>query len=154
MACIVKGRFSIHQRATWSILRSDNKRPDGLTLIPWRDGRCATWDVTDRPITYTHGLLLLDYVISLCSPSHHFFPIAFETFGPINQVGADFISALGHRISILTLTTHERHFSFFNAVLLRSSALMPSVSPIRSVILRWKCDVTSRDTPSSCFFHS
>ena len=25
--------------------RSDNKHPDGLTLIPWRDGRCATWDV-------------------------------------------------------------------------------------------------------------
>jgi len=30
--------------------------------------------------------------------NHHFFPIEFETFGPINQVGADFISALGHRI--------------------------------------------------------
>jgi len=28
------------------LLRSDNKRPDGLTLIPWRDGRCATWNVT------------------------------------------------------------------------------------------------------------
>jgi len=31
--------------------------------------------------------------------NHHFFPIVFETFGPINQVGADVISALGHRIS-------------------------------------------------------
>jgi len=51
---------------------------------------------------------------------------------------------------LLTLTTHERHFSFFNAFPLRSSALMPSVSPIRSAILRWKCG--SRDTPSSCFF--
>jgi len=28
------------------LLRSDNKCPDGLTLIPWRDGHCATWDVT------------------------------------------------------------------------------------------------------------
>jgi len=28
------------------LLRSDGKRPDGLTLIPWQDGRCATWDVT------------------------------------------------------------------------------------------------------------
>jgi len=28
------------------LLTSDNKRPDGLTLIPWRDGCCATWDVT------------------------------------------------------------------------------------------------------------
>ena len=22
------------------------KRPDDLTLTPWRDGRCAAWDVT------------------------------------------------------------------------------------------------------------
>jgi len=34
--------------------------------------------------------------------NHHFFPIAFETFGPINQVGADFIHALGHCISTHT----------------------------------------------------
>jgi len=28
------------------LLRSGGKRPDGLTLIPRRDGRCAMWDVT------------------------------------------------------------------------------------------------------------
>jgi len=28
------------------LLRSDNGRPDGLTLIQWRDGRCVSWDVT------------------------------------------------------------------------------------------------------------
>ena len=28
------------------LLRSDGKRPDGLTLIPWREGRCLVWDVT------------------------------------------------------------------------------------------------------------
>jgi len=27
-------------------LRADGKRPDGLTLTSWKDGRCATWDVT------------------------------------------------------------------------------------------------------------
>src|SRR5258706_433106 len=26
--------------------RSDGKRPDGLTLIPWQAGRSLTWDVT------------------------------------------------------------------------------------------------------------
>jgi len=55
--------------------------------------------------------------------------------------------------SLLTLTTHERHSAFVNAFPLRSSALMPSISPIRSAIWRWKCDVTSRDTPSSCFLY-
>jgi len=81
---------------------------------------------------------------------HHFFPIAFETFGPINQVGVDFISALGHRISTHTDDPRESFF-LFNAFPILSSALMPSVSPIRSAISRWKCDVTSRDKHSSCF---
>jgi len=96
------------------LLRSANKRPDGLTLIPWRDGRCATWDVT---VTDTVAPSYLSAFATSAAEAaakrneegcfeiawnHHFFPIAFETFGPINQVGADFISALGHRISTHT----------------------------------------------------
>ena len=26
--------------------RTDGKRPDGVTLVPWKSGRCVTWDVT------------------------------------------------------------------------------------------------------------
>ena len=28
------------------LLRADGKRPDGLTLIPWREGHSMTWNVT------------------------------------------------------------------------------------------------------------
>ena len=28
------------------MFRSDGKRPDGLTLIPWQRGLSLTWDVT------------------------------------------------------------------------------------------------------------
>ena len=28
------------------LLRTDGKRPDGLTQIPWNEGKCVTWDVT------------------------------------------------------------------------------------------------------------
>jgi len=27
-------------------LRTDGKRPDGVTLLPWKKGKCITWDVT------------------------------------------------------------------------------------------------------------
>jgi len=33
------------------------------------------------------------------APTHLFYPSAFETMGPINVVGLEFISDLGHRIS-------------------------------------------------------
>lgn len=26
--------------------RNDGRRPDGMTLIPWRSGRCLVWDST------------------------------------------------------------------------------------------------------------
>ena len=27
------------------LLRIDSKRPDGVTQLPWRTGKCVTWDV-------------------------------------------------------------------------------------------------------------
>jgi hypothetical protein len=127
------------------LTRSDGKRPDGLTLIPWREGRSATWDVT---VTDT---MANSYVAtsSACAASaaeaaaqrkdskyadiartHLFFPVAFETMGPINQLGQDFISQLGHRISTVTDDPRETSFLFqrlsvalqrFNAVSLANS---------------------------------
>jgi len=29
-----------------SLMRSDNKRPDGTTLLPWARGKPMAWDVT------------------------------------------------------------------------------------------------------------
>jgi len=107
--------------------RTDGKRPDGLTLIPWREGRCLTWDVT---VTHTVAPSYLS--IASSSPAavaeaaaqrkidkyveiartHLFVPIAFETLGPINQAGTDFLSALGHRLSRSTDDPRETFFLF------------------------------------------
>ena len=43
---------NLHVTEVHGLVRSDGKRPDGLTLVPWQAGRCATWDVT-----VTHTLL-------------------------------------------------------------------------------------------------
>jgi hypothetical protein len=42
---------------------------------------------------------------------YNIFTTAFDTFGPINQVGADFISALDHRISS---NTDDPRVKFFH----------------------------------------
>ena len=103
------------------------QRPDGLTLLSWRDGRCATWDVT---VTDTVAASYVG-ISSSCAASaaeaaakrkeekyvdicrtHHFFPIAFETIGPINQVGSKFISALGQRLTRITDDPRESSFLF------------------------------------------
>jgi len=109
------------------LLRTDSKRPDGLTLIPWREGRCATWDVT---VSHTAAASYLGITSSSpaaaaeaaakrkeekyveISRTHLFFPIAFETFGPINQTGIDFLSTLGHRLSLCTDDPRESFFLF------------------------------------------
>jgi hypothetical protein len=126
-------------------MRSDGKRPDGLTLIPWHAGRSVTWDVT------VADTLAASYVTStssraaaaaeaaasrkeakyaVISQTHLFFPLAFETLGPINQSGHDFISALGHRISAVTDDPRETSFLYqrlsialqrFNAISLSNS---------------------------------
>ena len=28
------------------LLRTIGKQPDGVTLLPWKPGKCVTWDVT------------------------------------------------------------------------------------------------------------
>ena len=127
------------------LLRTDNKRPDGVTLIPWQRGKPATWDVT---VTST---LADSYVNSSAESagaaaelaatrktakytslpaSHSFHPIALETHGPINHSAVDFLTDLGHRISSVTGEEREKQFLFqriavvlqrFNAVLLHDS---------------------------------
>ena len=111
MARVVKGGLPSTEEPH-GLLRSDNKRPDGLTFIPWRDDHCATRDVTVSDTVAPSYLSISSaraasaaeaaakrkeekYADIACN--YHFFPIAFETFGPINQVGVDFI--LGSRLS-------------------------------------------------------
>ena len=40
-------RANIHfSRESLGLYRSDSKIPDGVTLTPWRAGKCSIWDAT------------------------------------------------------------------------------------------------------------
>jgi len=39
-----------------NLMRDDNKRPDGTTLLPWAKGKPMVWDVT-VPDTYAQSTL-------------------------------------------------------------------------------------------------
>jgi len=127
------------------LLRSDGKRPDGLTLVPWQSRKPLTWDVT---VTHT---LAASYVSSTAreagasaemaatrksskyadlSHSHHFQPIALETLGSMNSSAVSFFHDLGRRISQVSGDSREASYLFqriaftiqrFNSVLFRDS---------------------------------
>jgi hypothetical protein len=79
------------------LYRSDGKRPDGMSLVPWRQGRPVTWEVTvintmaesnlcTNSVVVGHAAELatdrkLDKYSSF--PNNFLFQIlAFETLGP------------------------------------------------------------------------
>jgi len=81
------------------LARLDGKRPDGLTLIPWQDGKPLTWDVTvvsTLADSYLHSTShsagsaaetasnRKETKYSSLPPDYVFQPVAFETLGPFN----------------------------------------------------------------------
>ena len=97
--------------------RADGKRPDGLTQIPWAGGKSLLWDVT---VTDTLASSYIDISsvsaggaaelaadrktskYSNLSAGYTFLPLAFETLGPLNKDGEEFLSTLGKRLSAIT----------------------------------------------------
>ena len=109
------------------LIRSDGKRPDGLTLIPWSGGRCLTWDVTVTDTLAESYLQVTSTVqggaaegaaerkelkYQQLANSYKFVPLAFETFGPINSKGLSFISELGRRLTNITGESREAAFLY------------------------------------------
>ena len=97
------------------LLRSDGKRPDGVTLAPWSSGCLLVWDATcpdtfaisyraqatseagrvaesaeDRKAEKYRGL----------PASHSFTPVAIETLGAIGPRSMLFLRDLGRRIAL------------------------------------------------------
>ena len=109
------------------LLRSDGKRPDGLTQIPWQAGKCMTWDVTVTDTLAESYLLATsssaggaaegaanrkEMKYQSITDTHTFIPLAFETFGPINSKGLVFFNQLGRRLAASTGDMRETAFLF------------------------------------------
>jgi hypothetical protein len=107
------------------LVRSDGKRPDGVTQIPWSEGKCASWDVTVTDTLATSNVNLSSSAAGSAAESaackkmqkyseilstHTFVPIAFETLGPINTAGAEFIDEIGRRSHAITGDSREKAF--------------------------------------------
>jgi hypothetical protein len=110
--------------------RNDGKRPDGLTLYPWKQGKCLTWDVT---VTDTYcATNIMDSATTPAAAATHaedqkrrkyseiinrsstiiFQPIAFETSGAWGPSTEKFLREVNKRQ--LTETGDRREAAFLS----------------------------------------
>ena len=125
--------------------RTDGKRPDGNTLVPWSAGKCVIWDVSiadTRALSYTAISSVSASLVAEQSSArklakyselainHIFIPIAIEACGPLCAEALTFLSELGRRISVITGDMRETTFLFqrltiaiqrFNCILFKIS---------------------------------
>ena len=108
-----------------SLFRSDGKRPNGISLMPWKQGRCLVWDVTccgtlanshlNRAVTGP-GVVATDaenrkqLKYEAISQTHCFIPVAVETLGALGEEATAFLKDLGRRIA--ATTKEHRSFEF------------------------------------------
>lgn len=107
------------------LMADDNKRPDGLTLIPWENGKSLVYDVTTScTLAHSHvehcsakagaaaNVAERQKVAKYRELSTRFIvmPVAFETMGSIGDKTRDFIDDLGSRIAMETGDMRSAHF--------------------------------------------
>lgn len=108
-----------------SLCRDDGKRPDGLTVLPWANGRCMVWDFTcPDTLAASHlnravvspGAVANDAENRKSSKyrslaaCYNFKPVAVETLGALGEEASAFFEDLGRRIT--AVTAEPRSFQF------------------------------------------
>jgi len=108
-----------------SLSISDNKKRDGLTLLPWQKGKPLAWDVTviyPLAVSYVSGYSpgtsaelaasrKFEKYANLPN-SYIFHPIAFKNLGTLNLSAIALISTLERKISTKSNDLREYTFLF------------------------------------------
>ena len=123
------------------LLRTDGKRPDGLTNVPWQTGKSAVWDVTVADTladSYLASTLMTAAAAAQLaatrketkyvdlSTTHHFVPLAYESMGPIGSKDTIFFfKELGRHLTLATDNPLETAHLFqrLSVALLRFNAV-------------------------------
>ena len=107
--------------------RTDGKRPDGATLLPWAKGKPLAWDVT-VPDTYADSHIAQSATTPCATAdqaankktakyqhlasTHLFFPVAIETSGAYNNLAIELIQEIGKSTALVTLDQRESMYLF------------------------------------------
>jgi hypothetical protein len=109
------------------LFHTDGKRPDGMSLVPWKSGKCLAWDVTVTDTTAVSYLNLTSVEAasaanraSVCKNVKYeelmqtfiFEPVAVETFGSIGSSTVSFLQDLGRRLAAYTGDMRESSYLF------------------------------------------
>ena len=99
------------------LYRSDGKRPDGASVVPWRRGKILVWDATCVDTLAPSHRVLAARVAGADDAEHrkrvkythlestlYFIPVAIETLGAMGQEARSFFKEVARRI---VATTNE-----------------------------------------------
>ena len=129
------------------LFRSDGKRPDGLTLVPWQNGKSLCWDMTvicpladsyvsgaahEAGATAEVAATRKEAKYAGITGRYLFEPIAVETLGPLNSSARLLMNDLGKKISCISGFLFQRISVLvqrFNAVLFGESFLAATDDP-------------------------
>ena len=104
------------------LVRSDGRRPDGASLVPWFRGKCIAWDFTcvhrlcasNISSATNAGPVIADAAENRKRNRYHdievthiFEPVAYETLGGIGTTSWQFLKELSRRIAIYSRDTKE-----------------------------------------------